>query len=166
MKKTGIVLAVAAVSILALWLIAGALLIHPIREAHTGFLFGQIQMELTNDLRTALLPPDQNEQWQPVSPSQAHLLADALRSNRLIDWNSCSLDGDIILDGWGRACILEGRSTPAAALRFTSFGKDGIRGTDDDIVREITQSKSGDAKPSPGTYSSKAADGLTGNAQE
>jgi hypothetical protein len=109
---------------------------------HTAFLFGQIGHEemLPNTLSRMLSPTGYwVDGWRELTSQQYGILAEALRKAP-IDWNSCSLDGNAILDGWKQKCIVEIRGIPGPAhptIRLVSLGKDGIRNTNDDIVREI-----------------------------
>jgi hypothetical protein len=89
-----------------------------VRETQTHFAIRQITEQL-----------DQLD--DEVFPRTVIDLIDRLRSSR-IDWNSCEIQGDRILDGWGSpiATTLDGKT---GIWKFHSSGGDGKSGTSDDI---------------------------------
>lgn len=60
-------------------------------------------------------------------------------SRRTLDWNSCALVDDTILDGWGRVVTFV--PLDAGGFELHSSGVDGILGTDDDIITEVRSGK-------------------------
>ena len=129
------------------WKISDIFVGDRILKAHTVFLLGQIEGCLPEYVEGVLLSPSNSVQWREFTSQEYRSLADALRGNDLIDWNSCSLSGETILDGWKRKCIVEYRSSPAPSIRLISYGRDGARQTDDDIVREIDITNERNARP-------------------
>lgn len=72
-------------------------------------------------------------------PRTATGLMDRLRSSR-IDWNSCEIRGEQILDGWGNS-IATTFDDNDGIWAFHSFGKDGKSGTSDDIKAATSKSR-------------------------
>lgn len=103
-----------AVSIFNLWPSGSSM----IRETHTRFAISQMSDRL-GEVRTDELPIGTNE------------LIALLRASR-IDWNTCKLEGDQILDGWHRP-ITATFDDERLRWTFCSPGKDGKIGTEDDI---------------------------------
>lgn len=64
-----------------------------IRYTHTSFLFRQIQDALRKG---------------PLPKTESDLIAILNRSS--LDWNSCRLAGDTVLDGWGQRIALTMRA--------------------------------------------------------
>lgn len=89
-----------------------------IRETQTHFAIKQIAEQL-----------DQLDDED--FPRTAIDLIDRLRSSR-IAWNSCEIQGERILDGWGSpiTTTLDGKTE---SWEFHSSGRDGKSGTADDI---------------------------------
>jgi hypothetical protein len=76
-------------------------------------------------------------------------LIDRLRSSG-IDWNSCGIRGEQVLDGWGNP-ITTTFDHKGGIWSFHSFGKDGKSGTADDIyTATIRKRKSEQAGTSKG----------------
>ena len=88
-----------------------------IRAVHTRFLFNQIRDIVTRNG----LPTD-----------RIALLVALRRAD--IDWNSCGIERDNLLDGWRRPVQV---AIAEASLVIQSAGLDGHLGTDDDIVERI-----------------------------
>lgn len=88
------------------------------RDAHTRFAVSQMVSHLS-------------ELDQADFPMSSSDLIKALKESS-IDWNSCSVDGEQILDGWGQSMDATfDQST--ASWTFRSSGKDRNFGTHDDI---------------------------------
>ena len=88
-------------------------------RVHTGFLSAQIR----------------DEESLPMGISSMTELVGYLSARRL-DWNSCELEDDLILDGWGQIVRFTDMD---GGFGLHSRGVDGIFDTDDDIVMEIGQ---------------------------
>lgn len=107
-----------------------------IRDAHTRFAFSQITERL-HEVEDASFPR-----------TVAELLTTLRASN--IDWNSCGIEGDRILDGW-RQPITATFDGSARTWTFRSPGKDAEIGTGDDIETTTTRNQPGEqAAPSEG----------------
>lgn len=89
----------------------------PIREAHTKFLFLQVQSLLKE---------------KPPLGTATDLTS--LLKQSSIDWNSCRMDGDRILDGWDQPIIIR---TESERWTLISAGRDGRFGSSDDAIVEI-----------------------------
>ena len=89
-----------------------------IREAHTRTTLSQIDFELKN--------------LNEVSWPRDHSALISFLQTRDIDWNSCEIKGEGLLDGWGRN-IETLFDASANAWSFRSAGKDGSLDTRDDI---------------------------------
>ncbi|MCU0748051.1 MAG: type II secretion system protein GspG [Akkermansiaceae bacterium] len=89
-----------------------------ILESHTAFALSQMVEHIHQTDRAKF--PRTNEQ-----------LIELLKL-ATIDWNSCRIEGDDVLDGWGRPLTLTFDSDKQR-WTFRSSGKDGLAGTDDDI---------------------------------
>jgi len=118
-------------------LVTKAMVKNTIIEKHTRFLFAQIDKELMDNVKNFLLTSHTNANWNEFNSQQYGILADAIRESKTLDWNSCSLNENIIIDGWSHMCIVEYRTIPTPTIRFSSCGKDGIKGTNDDIILKI-----------------------------
>jgi hypothetical protein len=99
-----------------------------IRETHTHFAIRQAT-ELLDQIDDADFP------------RTAAGLIDRLESSR-IDWNSCGIRGEQVLDGWGNP-ITTSFDNKDGIWSFHSFGKDGKRGTADDINAVTIRSRKG-----------------------
>jgi hypothetical protein len=99
-----------------------------IRETQTAFAISQI-VDSINQTEDAGFPRTTPE------------LMNTLRASS-IDWNSCRMEGDGILDAWGRpmTAVLDEKDTKWS---IRSFGKDGRNGTGDDIERATSGDKGG-----------------------
>ena len=97
-----------------------------IRETHTRFAFSQITERL-HEVEDASYPKTMTE------------LLTTLRASN-IDWNSCGLEGDRILDGW-RQTVTATFDGYARSWTFRSSGKDSEIGTEDDIETTTTRSQ-------------------------
>ena len=151
MKKGMIAALVVVLGCASTLLIVRSMAKDTILETHTKFLFGQIESELPDSVKAILLSGRTAANWSEFSSQQYGILADALCEIKVLDWNSCSLSGNMILDGWNRKCIVESRTTPTPAIRLSSCGRDGVRVTDDDIVREVEiRSETNAAQPASG----------------
>jgi hypothetical protein len=101
-----------------------------IREEHTKFAISQM---------VGFLGELEDEQ-PPVSTGE---LIKALKESS-IDWNSCRIDGNQILDGWGRP--MSAAFDPSTATwTFRSSGRDGRVGTGDDIEATTPRSPNGES---------------------
>ncbi len=141
MKKVIIIVSILIFCIVCFLLITNAIFKDKIKKVHTKFLFAQIAKEHKAGVKTFFLTNYTNANWNEFNSQQYGILADAIRESKTLDWNSCSLKNNIIFDGWNRKCIVEKQSIPTPAIRLSSCGKDGVRGTDDDIVLKIEISK-------------------------
>lgn len=103
-----------------------------IRETQTRFAIRQIteQLDQLND-----------EDF----PRTAIDLIDRLRSSR-IDWNSCEIQGEQILDGW-RSPITTTLDSKTGSWAFHSSGRDGKSGTTDDIEAATNKNRRGESGP-------------------
>lgn len=97
-----------------------------IRDTHTRFTLSQITERL-NDIEDASSPR-----------TTAELLSTLRASN--IDWNSCRIEEDQILDGWGQP-ITATFDESSKIWTFLSTGKDTEMGTEDDIEGTTTPNK-------------------------
>lgn len=97
-----------------------------VRETHTHFAIRQAT-ELLDQIDDANFPRTSTG------------LIDRLRSSR-IDWNSCEIRGEEILDGWGNSIAITFDHNDGIWL-FHSFGKDGKSGTSDDVKAATTRSR-------------------------
>ena len=108
-------------TVIALALAGVAILVSKVRsevsEAHTRFLFVQIRKVVSE---------------QGTLPNQSGLLAMLRRSD--IDWNSCGIADDRLLDGWHRTVSISATQT---SLILRSTGRDGVAATADDITERI-----------------------------
>ena len=100
-----------------------------IRETHTHFAIRQITEQL-----------DQIDDTD--FPRTATDMIDRLRSLR-IDWNSCEIQGEQILDGWGIP-ITTTLDSKTGSWAFHSFGRDGKSGTADDIDAATIKNRRGE----------------------
>lgn len=100
-----------------------------IHDTHTRFALSQITERL-NGVEDASLPRTTKE------------LLSTLRASN-IDWNSCVIEEDRILDGWGQP-ITTTFDESLEIWRFQSAGKDAQMGTDDDIMSATTPNKPGE----------------------
>jgi len=100
-----------------------------IREIHTHFALNQIAERL-NEIEDADFPRTTKD------------LLSALRASD-IDWNSCEVEGDQILDGWGEA-VTSAFDAASDTWTFRSPGKDLKVGTADDIEMAATRNQSGE----------------------
>ena len=100
-----------------------------IRETQTHFAIRQIteQIDQLNDDEV---------------PRTAIDLLDRLRSSR-IDWNSCEIQGEQILDGWGSP-ISTTLDVNTGSWAFHSSGRDGKSGTADDIEAATAKKRRGE----------------------
>lgn len=105
-----------------------------IRETQTHFAIRQAT-ELLDQIDDADLP------------STAAGLIDRLRSST-IDWNSCRIRGEQVLDGWGNP-IATTFDNKNEIWSFHSFGKDGKSGTADDIDASMTRNRKGEQAVPP-----------------
>jgi len=111
-----------------------------IRDTHTRFAFSQITDRLHN-VEDASFPRTMTE------------LLTTLRTSN-IDWNSCEIEGDRILDGW-RQPITATFDGSVRTWTFRSPGKDAEIATGDDIVTTTTRNQPANtgrqatASPSP-----------------
>lgn len=128
-------------------LVVRAMVKDTILETHTAFLFSQIEMELPDSVKSIPSSAGDTNDWNELTTEQYRILANKLREIAPLDWNSCSLDGSTILDGWKRKCIVECRNSPAPSIRLISYGRDGVKQTEDDIVREIEINNGRNAEP-------------------
>ena len=83
-----------------------------------------------------------NEIEDPDFPRTATDLLSALRSSD-IDWNSCEVEGDQILDGWGQT-VTTTFDPASETWTFRSPGKDLEVGTADDIEMAATRNRPGE----------------------
>lgn len=97
-----------------------------VRETHTHFAITQA---------TELLDQIDDADFPRTSTG----LMDSLRSSR-IDWNSCEIRGEKILDGWGNSISIT-LDDNDGIWSFHSFGKDGKSGTSDDIKAATSRSR-------------------------
>ena len=141
MKKVIIIVSIFIFCIVCFLLITNAIFKNNIKKVHTKFLFAQIKKEHKAGMKTFFITNYTNANWTEFSSQQYDILANIIRKSETLDWNSCSLNDNIISDGWNRKCIVEKRTIPTPAIRLSSCGKDGIQGTDDDIVLKIEISK-------------------------
>ena len=141
MKKVIIIVLILIFCIVCFLLVTNAIFNDKIKKVHTKFLFAQIAKEYKTDMKTFFLTSYTNTNWDEFNSRQYSILADAIRESKTLDWNSCSLIDNIIFDGWNRKCIVEKRSIPTPAIRLSSCGEDGVKGTDDDVVLIIEISK-------------------------
>lgn len=74
-------------------------------------------------------------------------LIDRLKSSR-IDWNSCGIRGEQVLDGWGNP-ITTTFDKKDGIWSFQSFGKDGRSGSADDIDAATIRNRKGVAPNGP-----------------
>ncbi|MEO5916357.1 MAG: hypothetical protein ABIS50_19125 [Luteolibacter sp.] len=95
-----------------------------IRETQTRFAIAQIA-ERIDEIEAAQFPRTTED------------LIDTLRLSK-IDWNSCGIQGERILDGWGRP-IRTTFDQVGKRWAFRSPGKDGKIGTADDIERSTNR---------------------------
>lgn len=100
-----------------------------IRETHTHFALNQIAECL-------------NEIEDPDFPRTATDLLSALRTSD-IDWNSCEVEGDQILDGWGQT-VTTTFDPASETWTFRSPGNDHEVRTADDIEIAATRNRSGE----------------------
>ena len=106
------------------------------REIHTRFALAQI-VERLDEVEDTAFPEVTTE------------LVAILRAAK-IDWNSCGLEGNQIVDGWRRP-IMTTFDAPAGTWSFCSSGRDAQMGTEDDIVSKTTRNRIGEqAAPSDG----------------
>jgi len=130
-----IVLIVAFASAISMWLI-NHFSSAKIRETQTHFAIRQITERL-----------DQIEEAD--FPRTTADLIDSLESSR-IDWNSCGIQGEQILDGWGIP-IITTFDKKNERWSFHSFGRDGRSGSADDIEAVTNRNRTdGQAAPSDG----------------
>ncbi len=137
MKKVIIIVSILIFCIVCFLLITNAIFKDKIKKVHTKFLFAQIAKEHKAGVKTFFLTNYTNANWNEFNSQQYGILADAIRESKTLDWNSCSLNENIIIDGWSHMCIVEYRTIPTPTIRFSSCGKDGIKGTNDDIILKI-----------------------------
>ncbi len=90
------------------------------REAHTRFLFTQIEMVWLN----------------ADAITNANELMGLLQSAPL-DWNSCRLEDGVLYDGWGQPILT--RLSNVTNLTLRSRGRDRQFETDDDIEMTATR---------------------------
>jgi hypothetical protein len=74
-------------------------------------------------------------------PRTSTALINSLISSK-IDWNSCGIQGEQVLDGWNNP-ITTTFDKKDGRWSFHSFGKDGKSGTIDDIDAETTRNRKG-----------------------
>jgi hypothetical protein len=100
-----------------------------IHDTHTRFALSQITEHL-NGVEDESIPRTKTE------------LFSILRASN-IDWNSCGLEGDQILDGWGQP-ITATFDESLGRWTFRSTGEDAEMGTEDDIESATTPNKQGE----------------------
>ncbi len=96
------------------------------REAHTHFALYQIAERL-KETDDANFPATMTELFSVLQVAN-------------IDWNTCGLGGDQILDGWGQAMTAT-FDYPSETWTFRSPGRDSEAGTEDDIEIVATQNR-------------------------
>lgn len=119
------VLIAAFASLFSMWIIKH-LSSSKIRESHTHFTIRQITARI-DQIADADFPRNISD------------LIDILRLSG-IDWNSCGIQGEQILDGWGIP-ITTAFDKENGRWLFHSFGRDGRSGTADDIEAVTTRSR-------------------------
>lgn len=97
-----------------------------VHDIHTHLALSQITERL-HEIEDANFPTTETE------------LLTILRASK-IDWNSSGIEGDQILDGWGRPITMD-YDESAQTWTFRSSGKDAELGTDDDIKTTATQNQ-------------------------
>lgn len=100
-----------------------------IRETHTHFALNQIAERL-KEIDDANFPATTTD------------LLSVLRASN-IDWNSCELEGEQILDGWGQTMTTT-FDAPSETWTFRSPGRDSEVGTADDIEIAATRNQPGE----------------------
>ncbi|NRB73108.1 MAG: hypothetical protein HRU46_01995 [Verrucomicrobiales bacterium] len=100
-----------------------------IRETHTHFALNQAAERL-NEIEDASFPTTTTD------------LVSVLRASD-IDWNSCEVVGDQILDGWGQAMTTTFDAS-SDTWTFRSSGTDSEVGTADDIEIAATRNQPGE----------------------
>ena len=88
------------------------------REAHTQFAISQMVSHL-GELDVTAIPKSSGD------------LISTLKKSRT-DWNSCRIEGDLIMDGWGQPMETTFDESKGR-WAFRSSGRDGKFGTEDDI---------------------------------
>lgn len=99
------------------WFAARSHMMPMIRHAHPGHIFLQIQ-------RRWLSPANDRASSAGTFGLWLGSIADGL------DWNSCRLKNDVLLDGWGHAVRVNVGGTQ---IDLWSAGNDGLWETEDDI---------------------------------
>ena len=99
------------------------------RDTHTLFAISQM-INLLSELKDEALPR-----------TSVNLIKSLKVSN--IDWNSCRIDGERILDGWGQP-INATYEDSTSIWTFRSSGSDFKFGTDDDIVGAMRRIREGE----------------------
>jgi hypothetical protein len=94
------------------------------RQAHTGSLFSQLDMTYHQHLKEGGRSVD----------SENSFLALVAQWKPKIDWESCSLRSDAILDGWKTPVQI---SVDPLAINLRSAGRDRSFQTTDDIIASI-----------------------------
>jgi hypothetical protein len=101
------------------------------KRVHTEFLFQQIEQVV----------------FHATFPNTPADLADLL-SRSVIDWNSCSLSEEQLIDSWANKIRTEINSRESI-ITLTSSGVDGVFGTNDDISKTIHYKKNGEQSDRP-----------------
>lgn len=103
-----------------------------VRDSHTLFTISQMVSHLS-ELKDELLPK-----------TSADLIKSMKTAN--IDWNSCRIDGERILDGWGQP-MNASYEISTSVWNFRSSGPDFKFGTTDDIEASMPKKSEGEQAP-------------------